>query len=78
MPPSDTSRPVTTARVGGSVADRDFRAAQQESGARYREARAACKGKAGSDRSACIGAARSELKRARLDAKAAQDDGSTS
>ena len=73
LPPSDPSRPVTTARVGGSEADRAFRAAQEESGARYREARAACKSKVGGERSACIGAARAELKRVRLEAKAAHD-----
>jgi hypothetical protein len=73
QPPADPSRPVTTARVGGSPADRDFRAAQQESGARYRVARAACKAGPSGERSACASAARAELKRARLDAKAAHD-----
>ena len=73
LPPSDPSRPVTTARVGGSEADRAFRAAQEDSGARYREARAACKGKPSGERSACQSAARAELKRARVAAKAAHD-----
>ena len=72
-PPADPSKPVTTARVGGSPADRDFRAATQESGDRYRQARAACRTKPAGERSACLSAARSELKRARLEAKAAHD-----
>jgi len=72
-PPADASKPVTTARVGGSPADRDFRAAQEESGNRYRQARAACKARPAGERSACVTAARSELKRARLEAKAAHD-----
>lgn len=73
QPPADPSRPVTTARVGGSEADRAFRTATQESGDRYRQARAACKTKASAERSACVGAARAELKRERLEAKAAHD-----
>ncbi|HSC63243.1 MAG TPA: hypothetical protein VLD35_06395 [Caldimonas sp.] len=72
-PPADQSKPVTTARVGGSPADREFRAAVQESGDRYREARAACRAKPSAERSACVSAAKSELKRARLEAKAAHD-----
>jgi len=72
-PPADPSQPVTTARVGGSPADRDFRAATQSSGDRYREARAACRAKPTAERSACVSAAKSELKRARLEAKAAHD-----
>ncbi|MDQ6638077.1 MAG: hypothetical protein M3Z15_00225 [Pseudomonadota bacterium] len=71
--PADPSQPVTTARVGGSPADRDFRAAQQASGERYRTARTACKAKAREERSACASAARSELKRARLEAKSVHD-----
>jgi len=73
QPPADPSKPVTTARVGGSPADRDFRAAQQDSADRYRKARAECRAKAGEERSACTTAARAELKRARLEAKAAHD-----
>ena len=72
-PPADQSKPVTTARVGGSPADRAFRAATQESGDRYREARAACRAKPAAERGACMSAARTELKRARLEAKAAHD-----
>jgi hypothetical protein len=72
-PPSDPTKPVTTARVGGSPADQAFRAATQESGDRYREARAACKAKPSAERSACVSAAKAELKRARLEAKAAHD-----
>ena len=72
-PPADPSKPVTTARVGGSPADRDFRAATQESGDRYRQARAACRAKPSAERSACVSAAKSELKQARLEAKAAHD-----
>jgi hypothetical protein len=72
-PPADQSKPVTTARVGGSPADRAFRAATQESGDRYREARAVCKTKPSEERSACVSAAKAELKRARLEAKAAHD-----
>ena len=72
-PPADQSKPVTTARVGGSPADQAFRTATQESGNRYREARAACRTKPSAERSACISAARSELRRARLEAKAAHD-----
>jgi len=72
-PPADQSKPVTTARVGGSPADRAFRAATQESGDRYREARAACREKPSAERSACVTAAKSELKRARLEARSAHD-----
>jgi len=72
-PPADQSKPVTTARVGGSPADRAFRAATQESGDRYREARAACRAKPSAERSACVTAAKAELKRARLEAKSAHD-----
>jgi len=72
-PPSDPSKPVTTARVGGSPADRAFRAATQESGDRYREARAACRARPSAERSACVSEAKAELKRARLEAKAAHD-----
>ena len=72
-PPADQSKPVTTARVGGSPADRAFRAATQESGDRYREARAACRAKPSAERSACVNAAKAELKRARLEAKSAHD-----
>jgi len=72
-PPADPSKPVTTARVGGSPADRALRTATQESGDRYREARAACRAKPTAERSACVSAAKSELKRARLEAKAAHD-----
>jgi hypothetical protein len=73
VPSADPSKPVTTARVGGSPADREFRAAQQESGNRYRDARAACKSRPTGERSACVSAARAELKRARDGAKAAHD-----
>ena len=73
VPPADQSKPVTTARVGGSPADRAFRAATQESGDRYREARAACREKPSAERSACVTAAKAELKRARLEAKSAHD-----
>jgi hypothetical protein len=73
QPPADPSKPVTTARVGGSPADRALRTATQESGDRYRQARAACKTKASAERSACVSAARAELKRVRLEAKAAHD-----
>ena len=73
QPPADPSKPVTTARVGGSPADRDFRAAQQDSADRYRKARAECRAKPSEERSACTSAARAELKRARLEAKAAHD-----
>ena len=72
-PPADQSKPVTTARVGGSPADQAFRTATQESGDRYREARAVCKTKPSEERSACVSAAKAELKRARLEAKAAHD-----
>ena len=72
-PPADPSKPVTTARVGGSPADRAFRTAIEESGDRYREARAACRTKPTAERSACVSAARTELKRARAEAKAAHD-----
>lgn len=73
MPPADESKPVTTARVGGSPADQAFRAATQESGDRYREGRAACRTQPTAERSACASVARSELTRARLEAKAAHD-----
>jgi hypothetical protein len=73
VPPADESKPVTTARVGGSPADRAFRAATQESGDRYRQARADCRTKPSAERSACVTAAKKELKRARLEAKAAHD-----
>ena len=71
--PADPSRPVTTPRVGGSPADAAFRAAQQQSGKRYSEARAACRTKPAAERSACMNAARTELKQARSQAKAAHD-----
>ena len=73
QPPSDQSKPVTTARVGGSEADRSFRTATQESGDRYRQARAACKAKASAERGSCVSVARAELKRERLEAKTAHD-----
>ena len=73
LPSADQSKPVTTARVGGSPADQAFRTATQESGDRYRQARAACRSKPSAERSACVSAAKSELKRARLEAKAAHD-----
>ena len=72
-PPADLSTPVTTARVGGSPADQAFRTATQESGDRYREARALCKTEPSAERSACVSAAKADLKRARLEAKAAHD-----
>jgi hypothetical protein len=73
VPPADQSKPVTTARVGGSPADQAFRTATQESAERYRAARTACRTKPSAERSACVSAARSELKRARLEAKAVPD-----
>ena len=73
QPPADPSKPVTTARIGGSEADRALRTTTQESGDRYRRARAACKAKASAERGACVSAARAELKRERLEAKAAHD-----
>jgi acyl-CoA reductase-like NAD-dependent aldehyde dehydrogenase len=73
VPPADKSQPVTTARVGGSPADAAFRDAQQKTGAAYREARAACKARPSAERGACMNAARSQLKQARLEAKAAHD-----
>ena len=72
-PPADKTKPVTTARVGGSPADQAFRDATQASGNRYREERATCKAKPSAERSACVSAAKAELKRARLEAKAAHD-----
>ena len=72
-PPKDQTKPVTTARVGGSPADQAFRDATQARGARYRGARAACKSTPSAERSACVSAAKAELKRARLEAKAAHD-----
>ena len=68
---ADLTKPVTTARIGGSAADREYRTAQQANADRYRDARAACKARPSGERSACVSAARSELKRARLDAQAA-------
>ena len=73
LPPADPSRPVTTARVGGSPADAAFRDAQQTTGAAFREARSACRAKERAERGACMNAARAELKHARLDARAAHD-----
>lgn len=73
QPPADPSKPVTTARVGGSPADRDFRVAEQESGERYRAARAACRSRPSGERGACVSAARAALKQARLEAEAAHD-----
>ena len=72
-PPADTSKPVTTPRVGGSPADAEFRAAQQESGKHYREARSACRTKPTGERSACRTAARNELRKAQAGAKTAHD-----
>ncbi|MEP7056952.1 MAG: hypothetical protein ABI809_04165 [Caldimonas sp.] len=73
MPPADPTKPVTTARIGGSPADAAFRAAQQESAAMYRDARAACRAKPREERGACMNAARSELKHAQLESRAAHD-----
>ena len=73
VPPADRSKPVTTARIGGSPADAAFRTAQQESGKRFREARAACRAKPSTERSACMSAARVQLKQAHLQAKTAHD-----
>jgi hypothetical protein len=73
LPPADQSKPVTTARVGGSPADQAFRTATQESADRYRAERAACRTKPSAERRACVSTARSELKRARLEAKAVHD-----
>ena len=63
----------SSSRVGGSPADQAFRTATQESAERYRAARTACRTKPSAERSACVSAARSELKRARLEAKAVPD-----
>ena len=71
--PADASKPVTTPRVGGSPADAEFRAAQQASGKRYRDARASCRTQPSKDRTACMTAARAELKKAQSEAKAAHD-----
>ena len=72
-PPADASKPVTTPRVGGSPADAQFRAAQQEIGKHYREARATCRTKPSAERTACLAAARTELKQAQAKAKTAHD-----
>jgi len=72
-PPADASKPVTTPRVGGSPADAEFRAAQQESGKHYREARAACRKAPSAERTACMTAARTELRKAQAEAKTAHD-----
>jgi len=72
-PPTDPAQPVTTPRVGGSPADAAFRAAQQESGKRYSDARATCRTKPRAERGACMNAARADLKHARSEAKAAHD-----
>jgi len=72
-PPADATQPVTTPRVGGSPADADFRAAQQASGKRYRDARATCRTQPSAERSACMKTARAELRKAQSEAKAAHD-----
>ena len=64
---------MTTVRIGGSPADAAFRDAQQKSGAAYVDARKVCKAKPRAERGACMNVARTELKHARLDAKAAHD-----
>jgi len=71
--PADTSKPVTTPRVGGSPADAQFRATQQESGKRYQDARATCRAKPSAERTGCVTAAKTELKQAQAEAKAAHD-----
>ena len=73
QPPAVATKPVTTPRVGGSPADAEFRAAQQASGKRYRDARASCRTQPSADRSACLKAARAELRQAQSEAKAAHD-----
>ena len=73
LPPADPSKPVTTARVGGSPADAAFRDAQQKSAAAYREARNACKIKPRAERGACMNAARTQLRHARDEARSAHD-----
>ena len=70
QPPADPSKPVTTARVGGSPADAAFRDAQQKSADVYRAARADCRAKPRAERGSCMSAARAELKRARQEAQA--------
>jgi hypothetical protein len=70
QPPADPSKPVTTARVGGSPADAAFREAQQKSADDYRAARTACRAKPRAERGSCMNAARAELKHARLEAQA--------
>jgi len=71
QPPADPSKPVTTARVGGSPADAAFRDAQQKSAAAYRDARNACKAKPRAERGACMNAARAQLKHAQGEARSA-------
>jgi hypothetical protein len=73
VPSRDESKPVTAARVGGSPADRAFRTAVQESGDRFRRARADCAKRPAAERSACVKSARDELNRTRREAKAAHD-----
>ena len=72
-PPADATKPVTTPRVGGSPADAEFRAAQQASGKRYRDARANCRTQPLGERSACVKTARADLRKAQSEAKAAHD-----
>lgn len=73
LPPADPSKPVTTARVGGSPADAAFRDAQQKSAAAYRQARDACKTRPRAERGACMNAARTQLKHAQAEARSAHD-----
>ena len=71
--PADISKPVTTPRVGGSPADAQFRAAQQESGKGYQAARATCRAKPSAERTGCVTAAKTELKQAQAEAEATHD-----
>jgi hypothetical protein len=72
-PPADTSKPVTTVRVGGSPADAAFRDANQKAHARYRAAKADCRARPAAERSECLRAAKAELKTAQQAAKEAHD-----
>ncbi|MEO7337585.1 MAG: hypothetical protein ABIV63_13485 [Caldimonas sp.] len=72
-PPTDRTKPVTAARIGGGPADEAFRAAQDASGKRFVEAKAACREKPRAERGGCMTTARAELRKQHAEAKSAHD-----
>ena len=68
------ARPAITARVGGSLADAEFRAAIQKSGDDFRAAKAACRSRPSAERSVCLKEANDTLKKTRANAKVVHEE----